>query len=359
MTEPIRFSIVGGGWRAAFYLRIARALPEQFSLTGMVVRDPIKGSKLEREWNLPTYRSVDDLLASQKPEFVVTSVSWEDNPALIEQLTASGLPVLSETPPAPDLERLEHLALLGRNGASIQVAEQYIYQPHHTARLAIIEAGLLGKVSEAQVSVCHGYHGISLMRHMLGIRYENAHITARSFSAPLLGGPGREGPPSHEEMTSSHQVIAWFDFGDRLGIYDFCGDQYFSWIRGQRFLLRGERGEVNDMQVSYLQDFATPMQFVLERQVAGANGNLEGFYLKGITGGGRWWYRNPFIPAALSDEEIAIATVLSKMGAFVHGIGPAPYPLEEACQDRYLDLVLEQAIQRGKPVTTQTQFWAR
>jgi hypothetical protein len=358
MSQPIHFAIVGGGWRTAFYLRIVRALPELFILDGLVVRDASKGLSLEKKWNVPTFRCVPDLLANCSPEFVVTSVSWEPNPTLIEQLAAYPLPILSETPPAPDLQRLRHLAELVKGGARIQVAEQYIYQPHHAARLAMIASGALGKVSEAQVSICHGYHGISLMRHFLGIGYENAHITARSFKSALIEGPGRDGPPTKEHLTTSHQVLAWFDFGDKLGIYDFAGDQYFSWVRGQRLLVRGERGEVADMQASYLLNYTTPMTINFERQVAGANGNLEGNYLKGITGSGKWWYRNPFIPATLSDEELAIATTLVKMGSYARGEDVGPYSLAEACQDRYFDLMMEQALHTGQSISTETQPWA-
>jgi len=357
MTVPYRFAIVGGGWRAGFYLRIVRALPQLFALDGLVVRNPDKASKLEREWGMRTFRTVDAMLAACEPEFVVTSVAWEPNPGLLEQL-APLVPVLSETPPAPDLARLQRLSELSAQGARIQVAEQYIYQPHHAARLALANSGMLGKISQVQVSVCHGYHGISLMRHFLGVGYENVRITARGFTSPLVGGPGRNGPPACEQITDSNQVIAWFDFGDRLGVYDFCGDQYFSWVRGQRLLVRGDRGEIIDMRTSYLQDYATPVYLTLERQVAGANGNLEGNYLKGITVGDKWLYTNPFIPAALSDEEVAIATTLARMGAYARGEGKGPYPLAEACQDRYLDIMLEQALRSGETVATETQPWS-
>ena len=141
-------------------------------------------------------------------------------------------------------------------------------------------------------------------------------------------------------------------------MYDFTGDQYFSWVRGQRLLVRGEKGELSDMRVSYLLDYATPMSYTLERQSAGENGNLEGNYLKGITGGGEWLYCNPCIPAALSDDEIAIATSLAKMGAWVRGQGPEPYPLAEACQDHYLNLMMEQALLTGQIIQTETQPWA-
>ena len=55
----------------------------------------------------------------------------------------------------------------------MQVAEQYAFQPLHAARLAFIRAGKLGEISQVQVSVAHGYHGISLIRKFLGIGYEN------------------------------------------------------------------------------------------------------------------------------------------------------------------------------------------
>ena len=54
-----------------------------------------------------------------------------------------------------------------------------------------------------------------------------------------------------------------------------------------RLLVRGDRGEIIDMRTSYLQD-SPPRCIHAQRQVAGANGNLEGNYLKGITAGDKW-----------------------------------------------------------------------
>lgn len=354
---PTHFAIVGGGWRAEFYLRIARALPNRFRIDGMVVRNPEKGQVLAQAWGVPTYGTLDALLQAHQPQFAVTSVPWEANPGLVRELAERGLPVLSETPPAPNIERLAQLWSLVKQGARIQVAEQYIYQPLHAARLAFATSGKLGTVSQAQVSAAHGYHGTSLIRLFLGIGYEPARITARRFASPLIAGPGRDGPPSEEHLTSSAQVIAWLDFGDRLGVYDFTGDQYFSWVRGQRLLIRGDRGEINNQEASYLQDFRTPIDVTFRRVSAGANGNLEGYYLKGILAGDEWAYRNPFIPGRLTDDEIAIATCLAGMGAYVEG-GPEVYSLAQACQDRYLDLLIAQAAESGQPVQAERQPWA-
>ena len=40
----ITFGIIGGGWRAGFYVRIARLCPEQFKLAGIYIRNLEKES---------------------------------------------------------------------------------------------------------------------------------------------------------------------------------------------------------------------------------------------------------------------------------------------------------------------------
>jgi predicted dehydrogenase len=251
------------------------------------------------------------------------------------------------------------VALHERTGraAKIQVAEQYAFQPLHAARIAIARSGKLGQVTQAQVSAAHGYHGVSLLRKLLGITFENASIRACRFASPLVAGPDRKGPPEEERQVTSSQTIAWLDWGDRLGVFDFTGDQYFSWIRSPRVLVRGDRGEINNTQVRYLKDFRTPITFDLLRQDAGEDGNLEGYYHKGILAGAEWAYQNPFAPGRLTDDEIAVATCLEKMAAYVAG-GPAFYSLAEASQDHYLALLIDKAAASGETIRTDTRPWA-
>ncbi|HEX8834065.1 MAG TPA: Gfo/Idh/MocA family oxidoreductase [Abditibacteriaceae bacterium] len=167
MAKPITFSIIGGnGWRAGFFLRIARALPDRFRVTGMQVRDAAAGEELEREWNVPTHRDFESLL-DVPADFVVVSVPWPVAPQMLQELAKRGIPALCETPPAPDLEGLNSLYELALNGAKIQVAEQLQFRPLHAARISLANSGRLGRVTQAQVSVAHGYHGISLLRRYL------------------------------------------------------------------------------------------------------------------------------------------------------------------------------------------------
>ena len=356
MIEPITLGLVGGGWRAEFYFRIARALPDRFRIAGCFARSEATRARILTDWSIPVFQTLDELL-DQHLDFVVTSVPWLESPPLLVELTKRGMPVLAETPPAPDLEGLIQLSKDLPGNARVQVAEQYPFQPLHAARLALARSGKLGEISQAQISVAHGYHGIALIRKFLNLGYANAAIQAFEFKSSLIAGPDRHGPPSAERKIESVQVIGFLRFGDKLAVFDFTGDQYRSWIRSHRVLIRGDRGEINNLEASYLIDFQTYLTVRFERQDAGENGNLEGYYHKGYTAGGDWWYRNPFVPGRLSDDEIAVSTCLSLMAHYLE-TGESFYSLAEASQDHYLSILIGEAARTGKRLETLTQIWA-
>jgi predicted dehydrogenase len=349
-----RFAIVGGGWRAAFYLRVAAALPDRFDVSGVLVRDVVRRQAIAQAFGVATPDTLGALIAGN-PEFVVVATAWPVTPALLAELTDRSMPALAETPPAPDLDGLRALAPLAGRGR-IQVAEQYQYQPLHAARLAVVRSGRLGRVSQARVSAAHGYHGVDLIRRLLGLEAEPLTITAHRFVSPIMAGPDRAGPPAAERIVESDQVLAFLDAGDRLGVYDFSPDQYFSWIRASRVLIRGDRGELHGRTVRTLLDHRTPAVGELTRQDAGHDGNLEGYHHKGITLGDAWLYRNPFVPARLADDEIAVATCLAGMAAWLEG-GPDVCSLADAAQDHYLGLCIDEAARTGRPVTTRGHIW--
>ena len=351
----IVFGIVGTGWRAEFFLRAAFAYPDLFEVAGVTSRNPDKRAKLTHTWGVRSFETAEELVDNTECTFIVTCVPTSANVDIINKLVKQNMPVLSETPPAPDVEGLISLHDLG---ARIQVAEQYHLQPHHAARISVALSGKLGTVSQAQVSSAHGYHGISLIRRLLGITFQPCTINSFSFNSPLVAGSGREGPPEREKMGESSQLFFRLDFGEKLGILDFTGDQYFSWIRNERVLVRGERGEIINKEVTYLKDFLTPVKLDFVRHETGNDGNLEGKYLRGIQLGEEIVYKNLFFPAPLTDEELAVATCLKKMARFVD-TGETFYPLAEASQDQYLSLMCSQALQEGRSVQTEMMPWAK
>jgi hypothetical protein len=353
------FSIIGGGgFRAQYFLRIAHALPETFRVAGMVVRDETRGRAMQQEWGVTTYRSLESLLEHEDPSFVVVSVRPAACADYLRQLATLGIPALAETPPAPDLDGLIRLhEELTTTGAKVQVAEQYQFHPINQARLALIDAGRLGPITQATISISHLYHAASLMRVMLGVGYADAEIRGMRFTSDWVAGPNRSGPPTEDVLVPSARDLAWLDFGDRLGIYDFTGNQHRSWIRSNHLSVRGQRGEIFDQRVRIQDPSCTPLDFPLTRVNKGEWENQEGYFLHGITAGDRWVYTNPFQPGRLYDDEIAIATCLAKMADYVAG-GPEFYGLPEASQDHYLGTMIERAVRTGEVVRTTRQPWA-
>ncbi len=351
------FAIVGGGFRANYFLRIARALPHLFACSGMVVRNPDQARQFHDVWQVPVYPDLDSLIAAGKPDFVILSVAKEASPALLAEIAKAGLPVLAETPPAPTLEGLLDIWGLVKNGARIQVNEQYPLQPLHAARIALAKSGLLGEVTQVQLASTHDYHAAGLLRQMLGVGFESVRITARDFVSRVMRGPGRGGPPSEPVIDEERQIFAYLDFPGKLGVYEFSHGQVRSWIRAGRIVMRGERGELNNAELRYMQDFRTSARLNLERIDTGIEGNPETYYHRGYMAGERWLYENPYAGVAMGDDDIAGAVMMQKMAEYATG-GPPPYPFAEGAQDQYLSLSIEEAVARGEPVITKIQPWA-
>jgi predicted dehydrogenase len=101
-ATPIRFGIVGSGWRAEFFTRLARALPQRLAVAGVVTRSAARVAQVEAEWGVRAFRTIGELCGIGS-EFVIPSVPWEVTPKVVEELVAHEVPVLAETPPAPDL----------------------------------------------------------------------------------------------------------------------------------------------------------------------------------------------------------------------------------------------------------------
>jgi hypothetical protein len=352
----ISFAIIGTGWRAEFYLRVAAACPDRFRVAGLVSRGG--NPALEARFGAPCFPDIDALLKKTRPRFVVTSVPWNVNPGTIRALVERGVPVLSETPPAPDAAAMAALVrFVRRRKGRVQVAEQVHLRPLHQAQLAAVRGGLLGEPREAVVSVSHGYHGISLMRRLLGLGFENAVVTGSRFAAPVVQGDSRRGPAPKEALVAANRDFYWFNFGDKLGVVDFTGAQYFGRIRGGHLQVRGARGELADTRLAYLKDFRTDARQDLVRVSDGGEDDLHAAGLRGYQADGKWLYRNPF-PAGtgLMDDEIAIGDMLIRMDRYVR-TGREFYSLAEGCQDHYLNLLAQEAVASGRPVRSRAQVW--
>jgi predicted dehydrogenase len=349
-----RIGIIGTGWRAGFFAKIAGHLPEFFEVTGLVYRSEA-GKDRAAAWGFPLLGS-HEALADRGPDFVVLCADRENMENLLRWYSDRDIPVLAETFVVDNVETLRRFygELEGRR---IQFAEQYPFQPLNAARIALAESGLLGKVYQIQTSIPNGYHAVSVQRRLLGTGRKRPVVRANRYNHRMVNGPGRGGDPAEEKLVSVNQTLFQLDWGDVQALNDLEDNQHRSLVRTQHWLIRGERGELRGEDVLYLKDIVTPCHFTLERVMAGAGPNLEGLYLRGVRGGDRgWYYRNPFMPARLMDDEIAAATSLLKMAGYARE-GKPFYPLVEEIMDIYLALMIEEAIREGKTLEIPARPW--
>src|SRR3954452_18144677 len=171
------FAVVGTGWRAAFFWELAAGL-DDVECVGAITSRP-------RRLPLPAYGSLAGCLSSARPDLVVTAVPWAVTPDVVRESVAAGVPVLAETPPAPDLPGLRHLWQdVGASGL-VQVAEQYLLMPGHAAPPQVVHDGVIGDPTAVLVCSTHLYHAVSMIRGRLGVGFTPAVVHAQAFTAPL------------------------------------------------------------------------------------------------------------------------------------------------------------------------------
>ena len=354
-ARPATIGLIGGGWRAEYFLRIARELPDRFEVAGVLVRSEGSAAAVRERWALPATTSLDEFLRGRY-DYVIVSTPAEAAADLVLALVAASIPVLAETPPAENVEAL--VALYGRVGtAGVQVAEQYHLQPHHSARLAVAASGILGEVTSTRVSAAHGYHGLSLARRALGAGFEGVRMTARTVADRVVSARGREGWKGTLAEVENPRTVALlrFDSGT-TAVFDFAEEQYFSPVRGRQFSLRGTRGEVDGDRVDWMVSAGRAVHARLDRESTGIDGDLDGSHLRRIALNDGTVYENRFAPARLGDDELAVAELMHRMALFVDN-GIDVYSLAEASHDQYLALLVQRAAAEGSEVESRPMPW--
>ncbi|NEA35450.1 gfo/Idh/MocA family oxidoreductase [Streptomyces sp. SID13031] len=301
---------------------------------------------------------MDSLLAAGLPDFVIVSVPWEVAPVVTAELVAEGIPVLTETPPAPDVEGLRRLWSSVGDSGLVQVAEQNPFLPSRAAQLSVIQGGALGQVSSVQLSSTHLYHAVAVIRLLLGVGMAPVRVEAREFVAPLVDPMTRDGWTGDGSVRDAVTTLATLDFGGLVGLYDFTDNQWHNPLRGSRIVIRGSHGELVDDRLVRLVDPSTAVESRLVRRQTGLGANLEGFALDHLSLDGEVVYRNPFPGVRLADEDIAIGSLLARMIEWCRGEGEPPYPLAAASQDHLIALAISESVASGAAVKTTSEAWS-
>lgn len=358
--DKIRFGLIGSGWRAEFYIRIAKALPGIFDLTAVLIRDSEKGKNFSEKFNVPVVNTLDEL-ENTEPEFIVLAIKRGTVTEYLIRLFEKGIPVLTETPPGEDVDSLCRLwDAHQKYQPKIQVSEQYFLQPLYASWYKVICDGKLGEVQNINISSLHGYHGASIIRQFLNVGFGNLKLYGKRYWFDVTETYGRDGMVFDGEVVkcSRDRVTMEFDNG-KTAFFDFSDPaQYHSFIRTRQLTVQGMRGEIDDLTIRYLNEQNVPVTQTLNRIDLGVYGNQEWSHY-GVMLGEEFLFKTPFKNARFNDDEIAVGSCLMKMHEYVK-TGEEFYGLADALQDMYICLKMEEAYANPlKVIETETQPWAK
>lgn len=70
-------------------------------------------------------------------------------------------------------------------------------------------------------------------------------------------------------------------------------------------------------------------------------------------------YRDPFAGTRLSEDDVAVADLLERTGAWARAEGAEPHSLADGLQDHLTSVAIGESAETGRAVTTEREAWAR
>ncbi len=354
-----KVGIIGNGWRTKAFLKVMEELPEIFEFSGMYFRNSEKAEIFEKTHKGLAFTCKDEFF-KQGFDFVIIAISRSAAVEACEEAFKLSVPVLCETPPGDGVEDLKKIYDLKlKYNAKAQVLEQYFCQPYHNGVLKLVNDGKFGNVSNVDISMIHDYHAISMIRKYLGVGFENCKIYGKDYSFPVTKTCTRDHIIFDGEINVAKHRRAVFEFeSGKIAFYNFSGEQYHNYLRTRHLQIQGDRGELVDFDVTSLDEGNFPVPSKIVRNDLGHFSNLDGYSHRGLMLDGKFIYTNPYEGARLTDDEIAIASIMEGMGKYSNG-GDEIYPLEDALQDTYLYLCMDEAVNSSGTITTTHQNWCK
>ena len=338
----LSYVIVGSGYRAEYFGRVAARYPELFRAK-FLCRSVEQAERMTLHTGIEATVSQAECL-DWKPDFAVVAVDRGHVAEVAEEWIRMGFPVVTETPVGDTVEKLARLQRWADQGARIVCCEQYHRYPILAAGLKAIREGLIGEPSSLYISLLHDYHAASLIRLALQVPPDEPYtVCGTRMQSPAAETDSRYGAFYDGRTASVQRDLMLVSFASgKEALYDFCPVQYRSFIRSRHLTVRGSRGEWSDTQLLWLDGNNEPQRTALLPDLPGKYRCLDTQALRDRR---RNWSAE-LAPDTVQDE-FAIASILLDMEAYLAG-GPSPYPLDEAMADARFWLTLQEAA--GAPL---------
>lgn len=138
--------LVGSGWRAAFYARLARKMPDLFQLTGTWLHRPENTPEWQKKYGGAVAALPEDLL-KDRPDFLVVALNKQHAFPYIMSLLEADVPLLLETPPAVEAQ---HMIALWEAAKT----EKRRYLSRSSIRISRISAHGSGRLTLECLALC-------------------------------------------------------------------------------------------------------------------------------------------------------------------------------------------------------------
>ena len=301
MENKKNIAVVGSGWRAFTWYGVIDKMPD-VTLAEIVCRNAEKAEIIRKAY--PHVRMIGDVREIEAADHVLLCVNKSDNVRIAEDFLARGFSVFCETPAG--FNDKERESLKKYDGRQFQITEQYPLRPRFIAAKKLAEKGYFGMVHTVEVSCCHSYHAVALVRAFLKTENKLPRITKTVINDEYYECDGRNGKHS-AELKNHKRVIALLDFGDSRAVYDFSHAQYFSSLRSERFSIKGTAGECIDGRGFRLNGDYADVPFEIAAVYRGTDCSLHAVELDKLVCDGEVLFENPFVGCRFSEEEIAMA----------------------------------------------------
>ncbi len=355
MTQPIRFALIGAGNRSDYlYGPLLTMLKDEVELVGVWGRSEPRARALGEKFQVPWFTDLERLRDQTRPQAAVVSVKYAANGEVGRRVIELGLHALLETPLAHELADADAIIEgAKRQNLKVEVAEQYHCRPMERLKLALIAAGVFGRVhSSYNDFMGHGYHGVSLVRSYIGFEVPVTSVvgvTARFPVTSYYSWIEKTAGPRDEDLENA--ILRFAD--GRVGFFNWSSIAYDSalrWLRSTKFF--AEKGmAVGDQLTLLTPDGKDPQPLEIERRIHNVGGMETLSELIAHTTPEIVW-RNPFRGYYMDDEMISCADCLMSLVNAIRENRPLDYGAEQARLDQEVTLALRESAKRGgEPVT--------
>ncbi len=216
--SDLKVAVLGAGNRAQDHLQTLSHLPGLCHLVGVADPDQERAAKAGEEYQIPHFTDLATMLTEAQPDLLYVITPPDSHHAAVELAGRHGVHVVSETPIATTLPLADAMiASAKRHQIKLEVSENVWRWPNERLKRQIIEAGLIGTVTQVHLWYYSGsYHGISAARNLIGSTPRRVSGYTRETPVPphrnAAGQDNTHGPYEHGLIEFANDALCVYQY---------------------------------------------------------------------------------------------------------------------------------------------------